>query len=193
MARLIDLWDPLARRLMGIRTVAEGSVVGYAIRRYPRSSLSDGHGATVQKGEPVIELHLDSRQIQAKTAGATAHQRILFLRREVLAALRLLAQQLKTDPDLNRTRGVWAFSFIHRGVEFLGFTVIDVEPSPFRSLTARYLRWLLASYHPDGDGRLEQREEELVPKEIFLSKERLLALYGAERRRERQPKAEPAE
>jgi hypothetical protein len=193
MPPLIDLWDRLARKAMGIRPAAEGSALGYTIRRYPGRSLTSDDGVTVRRGEPVIELHLDSRLIREQTAGATAHGRIIYLRREFMNGLRAFAHLVSTDPALAQTRGIWAITLLHRGVDMFGFTVIDLPPSPTRWLTDRYMKMLLANYHPDHDERLHQREEELVSKEIFLSKERLLERYGEGRRKERKAKAGPAE
>jgi hypothetical protein len=194
MPRLIDLWERIVRRAMGIKPVTEGSVVGYAIRRYPGRSLTTPDGVSLRRGDPVIELHLDSRQIEARTAGATAHGRVLFLRREMLAALRAFAGLVRTDPALARTQGIWALTLMHRGVEPFGFTVIDVPPSLWRSLADRYLKLLLKVYHPEGEGRLHQREEELVAKEIFMPQAVLLSRYGEERRKGRtQPEASSGE
>lgn len=194
MARWIDLWEWVARRAMAIRPVTEGSVVGYTLRRYPGRPFSAPDGTRVSRGDLVIELHLDSRQIADRTRGATAHGRVIFMRREIIAALRAFARQVQTDPALVPTRGIWALTLIHRGVEPLGFTVTDLPPSPWRSLTDRYMRMLLTLYHPDRDERLHQREEELVSKEIFMSKPVLLHRYGEERRRDRtQPESRSGE
>lgn len=194
MPRLIDLWERIARRAMGIRPVAGGSVVGYSIRRYPGRGFTSADGTAVQKGDPVIELHLDSRQIEARTAGATTHGRVLFLRKEMIAGLRAFAGLVKTDPALAQTRGIWAMTLIHRGVEPLGFTVTDLPPGLLRSLSDRYMKMLLRVYHPEHEGRLQQREEELVSKEIFMSQAVLLSRYGEERPKGRmRPKASPDE
>lgn len=189
MPRLIDLWDRLARKALGVRSVAEDSVIGYVIRRYPGRSLTGSDGATLCRGELVIELHLNSRLLAAKTAGATTHQRVLFLLRELIAGLRAIARLARSDPDLASVRGVWGLTILNRGVEPLGFTVVDMRPGLIRWMTALYLKWLLSAYHPDGPERLHQREEALVPRELFMSTGMLLSRYGEERRRERQPKA----
>lgn len=178
MPRLIELWDRIARKAIGVRPVAEGSVIGYAIRRYPGRSLTNADGSTLTRGEPVMELHLDSQLLAQKTAGATAHRRIIFLLRELRTALQIMAQLARNDPKLANTRGLWGLTLLHRGFEPLGFTVVDLPPGLTQRITTLYLKWLLAAYHPDGEERLHQREEELVPKELFLSREELLARYG---------------
>lgn len=194
MPRLIDLWEQIARRAMKIIPVEAGSIIGYAVRRYPNRSITGNDGFTVVKGEPLMELHLDSRLIEARTAGFSAHQRILYLRRELIAGLRGFAHLVKTDPTLAEIRGVWAFTLLNRGVEPLGFTVVDVPPNFTRWITTLYMKRLLSAYHPEHEGRLQQREEELVTKEIFMSRSMLLSRYGEERRKGRaQPQASSAE
>ncbi|MFZ5816442.1 MAG: YkoP family protein [Bacillota bacterium] len=193
MRRLIHLWDPIARKLMGIRPTAPGSIAGYSIRRYPGRSLTGADGSRIRRGERVLEVHIDSRLLEERTAGLTAHQRSLYLRREMIAGLQAYARLLSADPALEDVRGLWALTLIHRGVDLLGFTVIDLPGGLTRWLSTLYLKWILAAYHPDGDDRLHQREEALVPKEIFMSREVLLSRYGQERRRERKPKVNKAE
>ncbi|MFZ5827020.1 MAG: YkoP family protein [Bacillota bacterium] len=188
MPRLIELWDRLARKALGVRPLGESTVVGYAIRRYPGRSLTAADGTVLARGEPVIELHLDSRLLAAQTAGANTHQRVLFLLREVIAGLHVIARLVRSDPALAKVRGVWGVTILNRVVDRLGFTVVDLTPGFTRWITTRYLKWLLSSYHPDGEERLHQREEELVPREIFMSTETLLSRYGQERSRLRQPK-----
>lgn len=179
MPNLVRVWDQLARRLMAIQPAAEGSVLGFALRRYPGRGVTTADGSRLRRGDLVLELHLDSRLLAAGAGEATTHQRILRLRKAMLSGLRALAARVEQEPRLAEARGVWGLTILHRGVEFLGFTVSDLPPGIGRWLTTWYMRRLLIAYHPEGGDRLHHREEALVAKEIFLPREALLSLYGS--------------
>ncbi|MEW8978014.1 MAG: hypothetical protein AB2385_06370 [Symbiobacterium sp.] len=178
MRPVIRAWDRLARNLFSIRPARDGGVLGYALRRYPGRGMVTVGGATLRRGDLVLELHLDSRLLAAETADESTHHRILRLRRTLLADLRALARQVESDPRLGRAAGLWALTVLHRGVGALGFTVAEPRPVPFGRLSTWYMRLLLAAYHPDGNRRLQQRRPELVAREIFLPMAEFRARYG---------------
>lgn len=182
MQRLIRAWDRLVRKLLFIRPVREGGVLGYSLRRYPGRGVVTPTGARLRRGDLVLELHLDSRLLAESTAGDTAHKRILRLRRTLLADLRELALQVEADPRLAGAAGLWGLTLLHRGVGFLGFTVAEPEPGPGGRLATWYMRLLLTAYHPEGEDRLQQREEELVAREIFLPMAEFRTRYGSKAR-----------
>lgn len=187
MPGLIAHWDHFARKLLAVRPITEGSMLGYALRPYPHRALHAPDGTVlVRRGEPVIELHIDSRLIAERTAGASAQQRVLTLRREMLSGVRTLATQVKTVPHLADVRGLWGLTLLYRPMALYGFTVTDLPPGLWRWLTTRYMRLLLITYHPDGEERLVDHEEELVAKEIFLGREELLRKFGGDREGRRQ-------
>lgn len=178
MDSLITTWDRIARKLMGIRPAAEGAVVSYALRRYRGRTLTTAEGFQLRSGDQVLELHLDSRLLAERTAGASPHRRSMLLRREMLVGLKALAKLTATDPKLAHVQGVWGLTLFHRGVEFFGFTAVELPPGLGRNLTTWYMRQLLAAYHPAGTDRLQQREESLIAKQIFLPRPLLLTRYG---------------
>ena len=181
MRRLVRTWDRLVRRFLGIRPVRPEGVLGYAVRRYRGRGIALPDGPGLRPGDLVLELHLDSRRLAEATAGDGAHRRILWLRRTLLADLRALARAAESDPSLARAAGLWGLTLLHRGVDALGFAVAEPAAGPFSRLATWYMRLLLAAYHPEGAGRVQQREEALVAREIFLPMDRLRAMAGPAR------------
>jgi len=177
--RLIRSWDRLVRKLLSIRPVREGGVLGYRLRRYRGCGVETATGARLRRGDLVLELHLDSRLLAESTAGDNTHRRILRLRRTLLGDLRELAHQVENDPRLGSAAGLWGLTVLHRGVGFLGFTVAEPQAGVGGRLSTWYLRLLLTAYHPEGWERLQQREEELVAREIFLPMSEFRARYGS--------------
>lgn len=184
MLGLFVHWDQFARRLMGVRPVSPGSMLGYALRRYPHRELRTPDGEVLlRRGDLVIELHIDSRLIAAQTSGASAHQRVLALRRDMLKGMRNLAALVRTDPRFAEVRGLWGLTLLYGPMSHYGFAVVDLAPGLWQWLSTRYMRLLLAAYHPDGEERLAGREEKQVAKEIFLGREALLHRFGREQGR----------
>lgn len=182
MRRLIRAWDRLVRKLLAIHPVREGGVLGYSLRRYAGRGLETATGVRLRRGDLVLELHLDSRLLAESTGDDTAHKRILRLRRILLADLRELARQVEADPRLAAAAGLWGLTLLHRGVGFLGFTVAEPDPGAGGRLATWYMRLLLTAYHPEGEDRLQHREEELIAREIFLPMAEFRARYGSRAR-----------
>lgn len=193
MRRLVRTWDRLVRRFLGIRPARPDGVLGYAVRRYRGRGIAVEGGASLRRGDLVLELHLDSRRLTEKTAGQSPHRRILWLRRTLLADLRALARAVESDPALAGAAGLWGMTVLHRGVDALGFAVAEPAACFVGRLATWYMRGLLAAYHPEGTGRVAQRTEALVAREIFLPMERLRALTGPAGWERPSPAAESAQ
>ena len=85
-------------------------------------------------------------------------------------------------PDRESVKALYGISLIHRGANVLGFSTIAMSKGLWFNLTTWYLRFLMTILHPLGWLRLQERTEEMIPKQIVLSRSRLLSLYSKDAR-----------
>ncbi|QZA33398.1 polysaccharide deacetylase family protein [Hydrogenibacillus sp. N12] len=157
-------------------------------------------GESLRPGERGLNLHFNNRLlVEALFAGGSEFRRMVRLKREAEAALRLLARYaMEMRPE---ARGVFGYSALHRGIRPFGFAVVPMRPTPHLALAGAYMRWLLRFLHPEGDKRLEAGDG-FVPHWVVMPRAVLLRRYGpagssdAPRRNEsirRTPSAAPNE
>lgn len=136
-------------------------------------------GHEINKNDLVIKLHIHNFRLAEmiyEKKGAKALG--ILLLREVRNSMPGLAQFVANHPMADRIKGIVGTTFLHRGVEKLGFTTSEPINTGIYRLKSLYLKWMMRLMHPDGKKRLESSaQEKLVIKRVFISKEELLDLY----------------
>ncbi len=129
-------------------------------------------GRTVKAGDVVGELHFRNPQLAALGA---IRSMPLFER-----AMRELAVLIQESPRYRDLDVFFGISVAFRGARRFGFEVEELGFTPWRRfVTGTYLRWVMTVYHPQGLERLHHRRDQLEPKGIFITRETILARYGA--------------
>lgn len=141
-------------------------------------------GPVIHRGERVGVLHLDNARLAALHENGHSPAAIgLEFRRLFIASLDALAERARPGQPLAEVSAFMAITIFHHGLQRLGF-----EPEPdglvWPRLTAVYQRALLASRHPLGIFRLP-RVASAHAERLWISRDRLLALYGATAARRR--------
>jgi hypothetical protein len=175
----IALYDRVYRLCRGLDTAT--SEVGPALRiefRRACRRLRLGDGTAVGRWDVVGVLHLNNERLRRLAAGDVNRLAVgLGVRREIVASLRALA--VLTAPG-GRAAGAVAFTATtihHRGLLGLGFER-DPVPPPWPRVTAAYHRALRAAIHPARTPRRRRRPARERAERLWLSRRRLLALYG---------------
>jgi hypothetical protein len=103
---------------------------------------------------------------------------------EFLAAfsedLKCLAEQVSNgtfDPEIKAIHGRTLLRQA-QGNQLLGFTVVNIPDSRWRHLSQFYLSGLRQAYYPDRARGSLANAKPLVKKEIWMSRKKLLQLYG---------------
>ena len=105
----------------------------------------------------------------------------LQLAKSLLQGMKRMLVQLASyldHPDRESVKALYGISLIHRGVQSLGFSTVSLSHGLFYDLTTWYLRLLLSILHPQGRGRLQERPDQLIPKQVVLSRAELLSRYA---------------
>jgi peptidoglycan/xylan/chitin deacetylase (PgdA/CDA1 family) len=135
-------------------------------------------GETIQKGDRVIELHLNNAMLYQMGINAKSSVQLAI---EMIRSMEKLLPRILTPSQSSekQIKGIYGVSIIHRGAKRLGFTVIDLPKTPLSLCITFYLRLLMRVIHPQGKQRLKMKPELLVPKMIAMSTKELQRRYGA--------------
>lgn len=186
--RAIRLFDALLRRLLKIQDPPAPSFFRYRLRAASRTLLLGKE--VVEKGAPVLEIHLFNERIPPIPTGKPSVAWGGRMGRLVREGFSALARESATDPHLARARAVGgpigaALSplrgpGVRRLMEHLGFHVVVVPPSPLERLWAAgdavHSALLYRGYQPAGD---RPRGILRLPRaELWMTMAELRARYG---------------
>jgi hypothetical protein len=148
------------------------------IRAYRGRSILLEDGTELARGDLVLEIHLNNEHLVHLHEEANSEVRLAKrLVREIRGVLAEAAVYLE-HPEREAVKALYGISMIHRGVQALGFRTVAMRRGAFYYATTWYLRLLLAFLHPLGRSRLAERADQLVPKQVVMSRRELLARYG---------------
>lgn len=163
-------YERLFARVAGLRPigeVAQGRRVGY---------YGPPADALLQKGVPMVEVHLKSDVVAGFHSGGSAAAAVRYLR-GVKAGLKVLAVQMTEDPAYRDCQGIFGITLLGRGLGPLGFHSADLPPGLFRWWMHRWMAWLLYLYHPEGSARFSHGHSGLVPQVVWMGREEFLDRY----------------
>ncbi|MCL6602590.1 MAG: polysaccharide deacetylase family protein [Paenibacillus sp.] len=169
-------WEQVFQFLFQLKTVSQDNpFLHFRLRKYQGQPLMMEGGVMLNKGDKVIELHIDNRQLfeLGVHSRSTAQLAIRMIRR-MNQDLPLLADMIAADERLMTAKALYGVSMLNRGPEKFGFTIVDLPSGWFARSTKFYLSLLMSVIHPAGGARLKERSEVLVPKMIVMPIQLLL-------------------
>ncbi|WP_151737793.1 polysaccharide deacetylase family protein ['Paenibacillus yunnanensis' Narsing Rao et al. 2020] len=177
------IWEQLFQFMFRIKTISPADpFLHYRLRKYQGETVRMEGGEFLRKGDNVIELHFDNRQLfeLGLHARSTAQLAIRMIRK-MEKDLPALADKIAANGDLAEAKALYGVSMINRGPEKFGFMVLDLPDGWFARSTKFYLSILLSVIHPAGGARLKQRSEMLVPKMMLMPVSQLLNQMNRQR------------
>jgi hypothetical protein len=178
----IALYDRVYRLCHHLNTAA--SEVGPALRlefRHARRSVRLADGTTIARGDRIGVLHINNDHVRTLHLYGGGPAVVGFdFRREVIASLQLLARLASPGERAADVTAFEATTIFHHGLPRLGFERGGLSPLS-AYVTGAYQRALLATLHPAGADRL-LRLANTRAQRLWLSRARLLALYGTAER-----------
>lgn len=151
-----DGYEALFARIVGLRSVAPGSLLRVRTMTYRGPALGEGEDV-LRPGDRVLELHLNNRLVGRLAAtGREATFRALHHARQELPLLLQVVQQ--ADEPI---AGVVGTSLLALGGRALGFHVQRLPDSPGSRWLAFYMRWLGRLYRPQGGPAAHHRRSDV--------------------------------
>ncbi|OMD36911.1 polysaccharide deacetylase family protein [Paenibacillus odorifer] len=169
-------WEQVFQVLFQLKTINPADpFMHYRMRKYQGEPVELGDGTQLRKGDKIIELHIDNKQLfELGIHSRSSAQLAIRMIRRMEKGLPMLAEVIAKDVDLAQAKALYGVSMINRGPEKFGFSVHDLPDGLFARSTKFYLKILLSVIHPDGGARLKERSEVLVPKLILMPVSELL-------------------
>ncbi len=146
-----------------------------AIHPYKGRPIVLPDGTSITPGDQIMELHL----VNWMVANAQQDRPSLALLKDLADDLSAIAQgfQQKRYPPV---RALYGVTILAAGARRLGFSLRPRVMNLHGRLERFFLKGLLVLYNADGLARLERgsSRRELLPQEVWMSIETLLARYG---------------
>ncbi|WP_379160308.1 polysaccharide deacetylase family protein [Paenibacillus sp. sgz5001063] len=176
-------WEQLFQLMFRLKTISPADpFLHYRIRKYQGGPVQMEGGELLSKGDKVIELHIDNKQLfELGVHSRSSAQLAIRMIRRMEKDLPVLAQRIAADVDLAEAKALYGVSMINRGPEKFGFMVLDLPNGWFARSTKFYLSILLSVIHPAGGARLKERSEVLVPKMMLMPISQLLDQMNQQR------------
>jgi hypothetical protein len=157
------------------------TTINLCLRRRRGDTIVLDDGSVVNRNDLILEIHLNNHWFLSNKDMMLSRGRA---GREFLSAfsedLRYLAKQVSgetIDPDFKAIYGRTLLRQV-QGNQLLGFTVMNLPSSRWRYLSQLYLGGLRQAYYPDRARGSLANAKPLVKKEIWMSRNKLLQLYG---------------
>lgn len=200
VVKLWLLWEAIFHKMFRLKTVNPSDpLLHYRVRKYSGKSIELEDKTMLQKGDQVVELHLDNEKmfqmgIRSRSPVHLAIQMIRSMEKEFPRLAQLLAQ----DPAAMDAKALYGVSMVNRGPEQFGFQIVDLKDGLFSTSSRLYLKFLLSVIHPSGQSRLKEHAQRLVPKMLLMPIGEFMERYAesGSHRRHQEPNrrgTEPAE
>jgi len=178
---LWGVWDNVYQRCTRLQYIEKGANIFRVVPlRYRGETLATADNQIINRGDLIVKIHIHNYYFATLCKGVKDELRLaLLLRRHITQSLPELAHYLETMENRENIKGIVGTTMLHKGVQPLGFSISDVPMDWFFRYKRWYLRLLLRIIHPDGKRRLQSWDHEMPLKRVYMSKETLLARYGA--------------
>lgn len=179
--RLWGLWDPIYYYFSRLQYVdRRNNLFRVVLLPYwDEIPLYTRSGDKIEKGDLIIKIHIHNYKLAKMIYGRkNANTLGLILLREIRSSLPGLARFILASPFQEKIKGLVGTTFLYRGAENLGFTIVEPPQTLRMKIKNIYLRWMLWIIHPEGRGRFQHVDSRLTVKRVFMTKDELLQKYA---------------
>ncbi|WP_328802994.1 polysaccharide deacetylase family protein [Paenibacillus sp. An7] len=180
-------WEKVFHLVTHLKTITpENPFLHYRIRPYQGKRVAMTDGEFLEKGDSIVELHFDNKKLyQLGTTSRTSVHLAIRMIRTMEKQLPDLAHLIAKDPDAAEVKALYGVTMINRGPEQFGFLVKDLPKGWFAASSAVYLRILMSVIHPQGQKRLKEGNQQMIPKMIIMPMDVLYERFGSIHKPER--------
>lgn len=175
------VWDFIYQHFTRLEYVDKknGNIFRIVFCKYKGPQLVTRDGVEINYGDYIVKLHIHNLKLTKMLKGITDETRLgLNTLKIVKSSLPELALYIERNPKREDVKAIIGTTFLHRGVNKLGFDVACVPASIKFKIKNEYLKLLLSLIHPNGLNRLKTKPNELYLKRVYMSKESLFNYYA---------------
>ena len=174
---VIVSWDLNAKPLRQDRV----TTINVRLRRRKGKTVKLDDGSLVNHRDQILEIHLNNNWFllhkdTMRLPGKAGWEFLSTFSED----LKYLAKQMSDEMFASGIKAIHGRTLLRQdqGNQLLGFTIFDMPYSRWRHLSRFYLTGLRQAYYPLDARRSLGKSKPLVKKEIWMSKKKLLQLYG---------------
>jgi hypothetical protein len=171
---ILALAERIDRRARRITPIRPGALLGVERQWYRGDPVTLEDGTVVHDGDRADIVHFDNGRLRA-LAGEGWQLRAL---EQARADLAVLARRLDRPDAAERPVAFHGATLLAPFAVRIGWELHPRRPTAWHRLQDWYLRSLLSRWSPEGRGRLHHGHGALAVGEVWISTDRLLALYG---------------
>lgn len=175
------IWDFIYQHITRIEYVdkTNGNIFRVVFCKYNGPTLKTRDGIEINDGDPIVKLHIYNWKLTNSLKGIKSEARLgLKTLKIVRDSLPQLAVYVEEHSKGKNVKAIIGTTFLHRGVNGLGFDVEQVPDTLKFKWKNFYLKFLLSLIHPNGAKRLKTGTEELNLKRVYMSRNQLLNRYS---------------
>jgi hypothetical protein len=176
------MWDVVYSKCSRLKHVKKGqNIFRVVVKRYRGEEIRTSDGYTLKPGDWYAQLHLHNARL-AKLLQNTPKREFawaLTLTKTVRDSLPDLARFVACHPMTEHIQVLLGTTFLDKGSKQLGFEVTPIPSSRHKRLKSLSVKAIFLLCHPNGWEEIRRRKNRLVPKRVFISKEKLKHVYGA--------------
>jgi peptidoglycan-N-acetylglucosamine deacetylase len=178
---LLPIINKVHARALRIKPLGEQSVICIEVRRHKGRPIRLEDGCEVNPGDRVIRLHFNNTWIVRRRRSNSGTGRQDFPRGFVNDAkdgLRILAREA-ADGEYGDIVAVYGWTALYNQARRLGFQIIELPDSLRIRLARLHIVALMQSHQMPWLRRHASSGKSVEVKEVWLSRARLLRIYGA--------------
>ena len=186
--RLLETYFHRAYRMETLEDDPE-ALLAYNFYTYRGPDVPLRCGTVIHGGDRLLELHFRREALLPLIQdGDSAHMGLGLVRLAERDVPRL-ALVLERDPRFQEVKALHALTLFYRGTARYGFEVMPVRQWWAERWFTWWHRRLMARDHAQGDAHVEDYQERLVSRHIWVSRLELIHRYGTHGRKRRAPAA----
>lgn len=160
----------------------EGGIIRIEVLPHDGPEVRLATGLLVKAGDPVAEVHLDSRKIAALNRQETPMRARVRMFKGTETGFAWIARWLREDSVGKTIVALRGTTLLDAEMSHFGFQVLPLPVWP-HILTGAYMQWLSFLYRAAGKAPREAEETSLVeritPRRAWMSREEFIERYGA--------------
>ncbi|MBI3909864.1 MAG: hypothetical protein HY320_02910 [Armatimonadetes bacterium] len=176
-----DLFEALFYRLLRVEVLENDpeALLAMGSSKHWGRSVTLADGTVIRHGDPIAEFHFRRQALRLLDSGSNPRPLGIGLYRLLKRDLPRLAAWVARDPRFADIRALHAISPFHYGAPRIGFEVMDLPTAFSGWCFTVWQRGIMRRTHPRGAQRLTRhREEPVVSKQVWMSRARLMELWG---------------
>lgn len=167
------VWEQVYHGIFHVRLGHIDDLLYYRVKNYRGHSLQLNDGECINKGDLILELHFNN-MLLLETALCSRNNIqmasiLIQSMKETLQRMAFYIEKIESHKT-SEIKALYGISILHKGAEQFGFNVISLPDNLASKWKRLCYLLLLQVVHPSGTQRIRNKNHQLSPKIIAISR-----------------------